>query len=275
MTEQELMLTAVLECERVNLYVDRPALSLEQKARLEDIKARRENGEPLQYILGTCEFMGLTLKVDGRVLIPRPETELLVEAACEKVKLFFPQKTVKILDLGTGSGNIAVSLAKCVESCQITAVDVSPEAIALARENAENLQVAHKIHFVTADMSAYLKEQKARQNTFDLIISNPPYVPTNQLARLPRDVQREPRLALAGGEDGLDFYRAILVQGVACLNSGGFFLFDIGDGQRANLEKVCSSDTQFAKIEFQKDYVQTDRIMVVNKSQNLELRTQN
>ena len=107
------------------------------------------------------------------------------------------------------------------------------------------------------------------QNTFDIIISNPPYIPVSQLRQLPHDVQREPRLALDGGEDGLDFYRSIIRQGIFCLNPSGFCAFEIGDGQRANLEKICASHIPFARIEFHKDYVQTDRIMIL-----LDLPTQ-
>lgn len=262
MTEQELMLTSVLECERIDLYVDRKALSLEQTERLKKLRGRREKGEPLQYILGSCEFMGLQFKVDSRVFIPRPETELLVEAALEKINLFFLHKTVKILDLGTGSGNIAVSLAKFVKDCEVTAVDISPEAIDAARENAKNQHVDHKIHFISADMLTFLQQSKI-QNTFDIIISNPPYIPVNQLDQLPREVQHEPRRALDGGRDGLDFYREILAHGISCATLGGFLCFEIGDGQWMNLEKLCSSYALFAKIEFQKDYTQMERILIL------------
>ncbi len=263
MTEQELMLTSILECERVDLYVDHPVLSPSQKQRLQEMRISRQRGEPLQYILGSSEFMGLKLKVDQRVLIPRPETELLVEAVIEKIKLFFQRKSLQILDLGTGSGNVAISLAKFVEHCQVTAIDISQEAIDVASQNAKAQQVDQKIHFVCADMADYLREPCTTQSTFDIIISNPPYIPTDQLAYLPRDVQREPHRALDGGSEGMDFYRLILAQSKYFLNHSGFLFFEVGDGQRAKLEKLCSSYVPFAKIEFHKDYAQTERIMIL------------
>ena len=128
MTEQELMLTSLLDCRRIDLYVDKKILNPEVISQLKRMEERRRSGEPLQYILGSCEFMGLTFLVDERVLIPRPETELLVEATIKKA-MEISGSRLQILDIGTGSGNIAISLAKNLPWCEVTAVDISQPAL--------------------------------------------------------------------------------------------------------------------------------------------------
>ncbi len=267
MTEQELILTKILDCERIGLYVDQKVLTAEQEHQFQRIQERRRSGEPLQYLLGECEFMGLKFKVDPRVLIPRPETELLVYSILEKIKEIHPQGKISILDLGTGSGNISVSLAKFL-NCSVTAVDISREALDLANENAAMNHVAGKINFVHADLKDFLEETIHRKEKFDIIVSNPPYIETGKLDSLPMDVRHEPRLALNGGEDGLDFYRAILAKAQDVLTNGGLIFFEIGDGQDKPLEKICSEHFPFAKIEFQKDYMGTERIIILNKTLN-------
>lgn len=261
MTEQELLLTSVLNCRRVDLYLDRPKLSAAQKERLFEMYARRRAGEPVQYITGSCEFFGLDFLVDSRVLIPRPETEFLIETAFEKIPY---HSTFKILDLGTGSGNIPVVLAKTRPHAFVTTIDVSPEATGLARRNALMHHVEDRIEFVVADMTEYLKRPESNP-IFDLIISNPPYIPTSDIATLPREVQMEPRLALDGGPDGLKFYRATFAAAPRFLKSGGHLVLEIGSTQADALQKIIVEQLGAYASHFFKDYTGKDRVLVIQK----------
>ena len=263
MTEEELMLISLLDCRRIDLYVDPQPLSPVQQERLRQMQTQRQHGEPLQYVLGFCEFMGLRFNVDERVLIPRPETELLVELALEKAKVYQGQ-SIRILDLGTGSGNIAVSLAKYVPQCTVIAVDISTAAIDLAYSNAKANGVEHKIQFINGDMVSALKFPLAPEDYFQLVISNPPYISSVQMPRLPADVLREPRLALDGGVDGLDFYQRIIADSVNFLSPDGFLLLEMGDGQREALELLLERSS-FAICECRKDFSGADRIVVMER----------
>lgn len=172
--------------------------------------------EPLQYILGETEFMGLTFHVEPGVLIPRANTEILVEKA-----LAWMKPGARVLDIGTGSGAIAVSLAKLGRQAQVTAVDVSDRALEIARRNAERNGAA--VEFVKSDCFSALKGRK-----YDMIVSNPPYISEDEMRGLMPEVTREPELALFGGADGLDFYRRISREAPEYLNEGGCLLFEIG-----------------------------------------------
>ncbi len=265
MTEQELMLTRILNCRRVDLYTQPPSLTAEQSGQLTQMRQRREQGEPLQYILGECEFMGLRFKVDSRVLIPRPETEILVEAVIQKNKFNFPADySTKILDIGTGSGNIAVSLAKFLPKAFVSTIDISAETIALAKENAALNGVADRIEFIHDDMKNFFKCY-GESAFFDIIVSNPPYVKRADISRLPKDVQKEPLLALDGGEDGMDYLRTIL-EGIRrrnYLNAGGFLFLEIGDEQQELLKKLLRAQPFYSTFYFLDDYTRMPRVAVV------------
>ena len=266
MTEEELMLTSVLNCRRIDLFVDRPSLRADQQERHEDMKTRRAQGEPLQYILGECDFMGIKLAVDQNVLIPRPETEILVDLTLQKLALMQEQtnRPLRILDLGTGSGSIAIALAKNMARCMVTATDISPDALTLARNNARVNGVADRIDFILADtFNLNTPRGSVFRSAFDLIISNPPYIPTTQLFYLPADVQREPRLALDGGGDGLRFYRHIIAHGYKFLNKGGFLFMEIGDGQKDSLDEIFKKYPEYHDIIFHKDYTGVYRVVAV------------
>lgn len=257
MTEKEIMLTALLECDRADLYVDPKPLSISDQKRLQEMQGRRQSAEPLQYILGYCEFFGIKLFVDQRVLIPRPETELLVEEVLKKMDR---HKPLNILDMGTGSGNIAISLAKFLPHAQVTALDISSEALKLAQDNAHFHSLHDKINFIGQDMGVYLAQGQER--FFDLIVSNPPYIAQGKLKDLPEDVGHEPKIALNGGKDGLDFYKIIIPQAARLLKEEGFLFLEMGEEQKKAIENIFEECNFYQNIEFLKDYCGRDRMVV-------------
>ena len=196
------------------------AMPEEKLAAYEEMIARRAKREPMQYILGETGFMGLTFHVEPGVLCPRPDTEILCEEALRRL-----DPGARVLDIGTGSGALAVSIAKLGRECSVTAVDVSDTALEIAEGNAERNNA--QVRFVRSDCFAALEGE-----TFDMIVSNPPYISSEEMAQLMPEVRREPELALFGGEDGLDFYRRISREAGAHLEKGGCLLFEIGWQQK-------------------------------------------
>ncbi len=269
MTENELILTSILDCDRIDLIADPKELTPDQQSRYDQMQVRRKQGEPLQYIIGQTNFMGIDLSVDKNVLIPRPETEILVELAIEKANTMQVKDVLHILDLGSGSGNISIAIAKNIPNAEITALDSSEGALKLAMKNAKANGVAGRIRFFHKDMAAYLKVVADKEVKFDMIISNPPYIPTGQLAKLPVDVQREPRSALDGCDDGLHFYREIIEYGYQALAPDGFLFMEIGDGQRVSIEKIFASHSPYRQVKFYKDYVGTDRVVMARLDETL------
>ena len=193
----------------------------EAALRYEAMLARREKREPMQYILGETEFMGLCFHVEPGVLIPRFDTEVLCEEALRRLG----GEKRRVLDIGTGSGAIAVTMAKLAPHCEVTAVDVSDTALRVASGNAERNGV--QVRFVKSDCFAALSGE-----TFDMIISNPPYIDEGEMKELMPEVLQEPELALFGGADGLDFYRRISREAREYLAPGGHLLFEIGWKQK-------------------------------------------
>lgn len=204
-----------------------PAKTEKQAAALLD---RRRGGEPLQYIIGSEEFMSLEFKVGPAVLIPRADTEAVVERALELVT---PLSSPLVADIGTGSGAIAVSIAHYHKGAQVCAVDISPEALAVAKENALQNQVASWMRFCLGDLCAPL------EGKFDLIVSNPPYVTAEEMAELAREVRHEPETALFGGVDGLAVYRRLISQAYEHLAPGGYLLLEIGADQKQAVTELC------------------------------------
>lgn len=263
MNEHELILTALKNCDRTSLYVNPISLTAEEQTQYDDILIRRKAGEPLQYLLGFTEFMGLRLNVNRSVLIPRPETEILVDLAIQKIKTEFGKRPIDILDLGTGSGNIAVALTHSLENVSVTTVDVSYEALSVARGNAKIHDVYDRINFVCSDMERFLKNT---EKEFDLIISNPPYIPKYQIQYLPTDVKKEPHLALDGGEEGLDFYKKIIALGLNKLSRNGFCMMEIGDDQSQKIQTILEKEQKSFVIKFYEDYRGVKRIAEINSS---------
>ena len=202
---------------RMNSWKDMPQDKLED---YEAILARREMREPMQYILGSTGFMGLDFHVEPGVLCPRPDTEILCEEALRRLT-----PGARVLDIGTGSGALAVSIARLGRDASVTAVDVSDTALEIARGNAERNGV--RVRFVKSDCFSALAGEE-----FDMIVSNPPYISREEMAQLMPEVCQEPELALFGGEDGLDFYRRISREAGGYLKEGGCLLFEIGWQQK-------------------------------------------
>ena len=210
---------------------------------------RRANGESVDNIFGYTEFYGLRFEVNKKVLTPRMETEILVE----EVLKFVGRKT-KVLDLGTGSGAIAVSIAKNSEA-EVTAIDISKAALLTAQVNAKNHNV--KIEFINSDLFNNLKKRKK----FDIIVSNPPYIPTKDIAKLDVNVKEcDPKIALDGGEDGLNFYREITKGAVLHLTNGGMLFYEIGKGQASAVRKIMK-ENGFKDIKVIKDYNKIERVI--------------
>jgi release factor glutamine methyltransferase len=226
--EAELLLAHVLGCTRVDLFVRFEELPSEaQRTRFRELIQRRIAGWPVAYLVGTREFYLLPFDVDPRVLIPRPDTETLVGEALKRLK---PLTAPTVLELGTGSGCIAVSIAHQKKDAHITATDISPDALTVAQGNAARHGVADRITFLQGDLFDPLPPG----STFDLIVSNPPYIAQGEFAGLPPDVRdHEPRSALDGGPDGLAFYRRIANSATSFLKSGGSLLLEIGYTQDA------------------------------------------
>lgn len=220
----EHLIAHVLKIARLELYLqfERELTEIEYSP-LRDLIKQRSQGIPLQHLLGTAEFFGRTFDCDKRALIPRPETEQLVERALTY------QNINRILDVGTGSGVIAVTLALEKNSSSISAIDLSEEALILAKKNAERHQVTH-IRWHHGDLFSALSSPK---DTFDLIVANLPYIPTNEITTLSREVQNDPIMALDGGTDGLDFIRLLIEKAPDYLAKGGRLLLEIGKDQDA------------------------------------------
>jgi release factor glutamine methyltransferase len=244
----EHLLAHVLGIKRLELYLqfDRP-LGEKERAPLRDLIRRRGTGMPLQHLLGTVEFCGRTFRSDARALIPRPETEQLVERALTYAPL------TSILDVATGSGVIALSLALERPETSVTATDISPEALSLARENARLLGV-ERISFHEADLMPPGKER------FDLITANLPYIPAAEIPTLSREVRHDPLLALDGGADGLDLIRRLAPLAAARLNPGGHLLLEIGMGQ-SDAVTDCLAAHNYRDIRALPDYQGTLRFI--------------
>ena len=260
--DAEVLLCAVLKCQRITLYVDfeRP-LSEEELATYREYVRRRGNFEPLAYILGERAFMRNTFKVNKATLVPRPETELLVESLIRIAPMLKREGDVKILDIGTGSGAIIVSLLDYLPNAKGVGVDISVDALIVAKENSEKIGVTGRIGFVRSDVFSKLPLEKK----FDVIVSNPPYIPAGDIAGLDKDVQQEPRGALDGGADGLDFYRRITAEAMDHMAEEGVLAFEIGIGQAAAVQQLCL-DAGFVKTAVRKDYAGIERMVFAVKA---------
>ena len=227
-------------------------LSVEEKFK-EGIELLK-NGIPIQYITNYQEFMGLSFYVDSNVLIPQPDTEILVEEVLDILKKDSDKKKL-VLDLCTGSGAIGISIAKYSEG-SVMMSDISKKALEIAKKNAERNEVADKCNFILSDMFESIDEK------FDIIVSNPPYIKKEVISTLDKEVQNEPHLALDGGEDGLDFYKIIAENAYKYLNKDGILALEIGYDQKEEVISLLEKVGQYKEIYCKKDLGNNDRIIV-------------
>lgn len=289
--DAEVLLAHVLEKQRIYLYVhfDEPLQPAELAAYREMIK-QRVLRVPVAQILGEKEFMGLTFKVTADTLVPRPDTEILVQAAVERLRAMKGEKTatgvladesaaeepaegqpaggadaeqevaepLHIADIGTGSGAICLSVLHYLADTVADTVDISPAARAVAEENAASLGLADRVTFHTGDLL-----QPLRGMTFAAILSNPPYIPEADIAGLAPEVRlKEPHTALSGGRDGLDFYRRLAKEAPAMLVPGGFMAFEVGIHQAEPVAALAKANPLIARTEILPDYAGIDRVVV-------------
>lgn len=249
-----MLLQATLKKSReyLMIYDNKEVENIDRDRYIKNVK-RLILGEPLQYITGIQEFMKLNFLVTKDVLIPRPDTEILVEEVIRKVENI---SNPIILDLCTGSGAIAVSLAKYIKNVHICAVDISSKALEIAKKNAELNGVKNNIEFIESNLFDKIKERK-----FDIIVSNPPYIETETIKTLSKDVQSEPKIALDGGKDGLDFYRKISENGYKFLNRQGYLCLEIGYNQRIAVRQILEKKKRYVNIKCIKDLCENDRVI--------------
>lgn len=255
-TNAELLLAEILQCKRLDLYLlfDRPLDEIELQRYRAFIK-RRGTFEPLQYILGKVEFYGLKLIVNRSVLIPRPETELLVENIINQCS---KNKELLILDVGCGSGNISIALAVNLEFAKIIAIDINEEILNIAKENAKLHGVSNKINFINHNI---LKNNFDNFPKFDIIVSNPPYVSKESFLKLQKEIRDyEPRVAVTDEHDGYTFFRVIAEKATSKSNKTGKLFFEIAEGQSQKIIKIMERN-QFSNISVIKDYQNIDRIV--------------
>ncbi|MDD5258675.1 MAG: peptide chain release factor N(5)-glutamine methyltransferase [bacterium] len=258
--EAQLLLSQILRLKKLDLF-----LKKEKEVAKKDLTCFRKyivlrrQRIPASYILKNTQFYGLDLFVDKGALIPRPETELLVEEIINIVggrRTAEGRKNIKILEIGVGSGAIVVALAKNLNQAAITGTDTSAKALRIARKNIKKHKVETHVKLIRGSLFAKLKEK------FDYIVSNPPYVKAKDFSLLQPEVGYEPKAALYGGKDGLDFYRKIISQARYYLQPGGLLAFEIGYGQARKIRQLLEKEQLFSSIEIKKDYSGIERIIL-------------
>jgi len=259
--EAGMLMAHLLGCERTHLYLDRDkVLSSQETEDYFNMVDKRKQGMPIHYIIGYREFMGLKFYVNENVLIPRPDTEVLVEYVinhCKNSGVHF----LKILDIGTGSGAIAVSLAKYIENCHVTAIDIDDKALAVAKKNGIDHGVADRIEFIQGNLFYPLMDKKDNLK-FHIMVSNPPYIPTADIKKLETQVKDyEPIKALDGGREGLDFYRTLAKDAPKFLYDGGLWAVEVGYNQAKQVAHILSEQGCYYDIEFIKDLSGYDRVV--------------
>lgn len=249
----ELLVAHVLGKKRIDLYMefDRPLAEAELEP-LRELVRRRAQGEPLQHLLGTTEFFGRVFHVDHRALIPRPETEQLCELILNNPKSKIENR--KFLDVGTGSGVIALTLAAELPTATVVAVDLSEDALALARKNADHLGLTDRVQFIQSNLFEKV------EGVFDCIVANLPYIASEVLPTLSREVQRDPALALDGGASGVEIIARLIADAPAFLSPGGQIVLEIGADQSISLRQQLA-EKHYTEIRAQADYQGFDRFL--------------
>lgn len=247
--EAEMLVRHFAKMDRVSFFAGSRPVAPAARRKIEKALSARIEGQAIQYVLKKAEFCGRSFLVTKDVLIPRQETEMLVDRALE-----IPARD--ILDIGTGSGCIAVCLTLERPDCRMTALDLSKKALAVARKNSNYHELGKRITFLHSDLFSAVRGRR-----FDMIVTNPPYIPAGEIAGLPREVRGEPLQALDGGAKGLDIIEKILTQAPGYLTPGGALLMEIGLGQSAPVEKILKRDTRYASFNFIQDLAGIHRLV--------------
>jgi release factor glutamine methyltransferase len=257
--DAEVLLAFALQLDRVRLIVEaQKPLSPDELARFRDLVKRRRRHEPVAYLRGFREFYGRSFKVDARVLIPRPDTEILVQTALDRTAHI--SLSARALDLCTGSGCVGITLARERPTTRVVATDLSADALAVARDNAYRLG-AYNAAFAEGDLFQALATLPPRLQHFDLVTANPPYIQSAEIETLSPDIREfEPRLALDGGGDGLSLVRRIVDEAPAALRPGGVLAMEIGDGE-ADATRAAFEARGFTDVEVTRDYARIERVV--------------
>jgi len=262
--QAELLLAYVLKLPRMKLYLNfERELAEAELTSIREMVRRRGQREPLQHITGSTSFCGFEIAVNRSVLVPRPETELLAELGWEflKKRAETGKAVPTALDFGTGSGCISIALAVKCATAKVIALDASPEALAVARQNADRNGVGDRVEFIQSDGFAALSSG----SNFDLIVSNPPYIPSVEIESLQPEVRDfDPRVALDGGTDGLDFYRRLAAEAVTFITPNGRVMLEFGDGQAADIKRIFEHQGWITESVLE-DYTQRPRIFVTRR----------
>jgi len=265
--EAEILLSYFLKMTRSEIYLsyDRELTDVE-KTKLENNIRKRIDKIPLQYITKHQEFMGMDFLIEKGVLIPRPETEILVEEVIKKLKKYPYYDNLSIADLGTGTGVIAISIAKFIDNITVYATDISKKSLKVALKNAQKHDCKDKITFLLGDLFEPFKN-KIKIFSLEAIISNPPYINSNDFKLLPSEVKdNEPKIALFGGIDGLDYYRKIIKKSTQYLKKNGFIALEVGFSQSKIVKELIIKEGKFNQdIEIIKDYLGIDRVVIAYK----------
>jgi release factor glutamine methyltransferase len=257
----ELLLAHALQCERIELYTNfEKPLSRDELKVFRGYYERRLAHEPVQYIVGSTSFMGLPLSIDDRVFIPRPETETLVEQVMILCQGRTQGQLTSILEIGTGSGNIAVTLAKLVPGVRMTTLDTSAEALEVAHSNAVKHGVEEKITFSRKDVFQSIEKEFAEP--FDILLSNPPYVSKEEWENLDPEVRKyEPQNAVSDLKDGLSFYRRLGTLAHSLLRENGYLVVEVGDGQ-SGIVRSLFADARLTEIQVVRDLQEKERVVI-------------
>ncbi|WP_298868247.1 peptide chain release factor N(5)-glutamine methyltransferase [uncultured Gimesia sp.] len=258
--DAEVLLAFARKCERIRLYTNyEDEVSPVERTLMRELVQRRAKSEPVAYLVSNREFFGLDFYVDQNVLVPRPDTETLV---MELVDVAQKEASPDILDLCTGSGCIAIAAATHCPQASFLATDISTAALRISQKNAETNGQSQRIRFLQSDYF----EGISKGSVFDIIVSNPPYIPDAEIESLDADVcQHEPRLALAGGTDGLDYYRRIIQEADSYLKEGGSLLLEFSPEQESSLKQLFEASGKYAEIRVKADLAGRSRVIIGQK----------
>ena len=255
--EAQILLSHCLSISKVQLYTsfDRP-LSNNERSEFRELVKRRLKGEPTAYLIGKKEFWSMDFQVTDDVLIPRPETELIIDFLLDTITNI--EKSFSVLEIGTGSGCISAAIASNFKQSSIIASDINPKSLKIAQKNIQKLGFTEQVSFLNCDLF------NGMDLTFDFIISNPPYIKTSEIDNLQVEIKEfEPKVALDGGKDGLNIIKTLVNQGKNYLKEDGYLIFEINFDQTDSIKKLVSQNNRYSSFDVIKDYSDLDRVIVL------------